>query len=52
VTTEQCKRHGFDLSRTEDGRIVLRCSQCEACFINGVPCHETGCPNRKKERPI
>jgi len=23
----------------------IRCSQCEACSINGVPCHERGCPN-------
>jgi hypothetical protein len=22
-----------------------RCDQCEALFINGVYCHETGCPN-------
>lgn len=21
------------------------CSQCEAISINGMPCHETGCPN-------
>jgi hypothetical protein len=23
----------------------IRCDQCEACMINGVFCHETGCPN-------
>ena len=23
----------------------IRCSQCDALVINGVPCHETGCPN-------
>jgi len=22
------------------------CSQCEALVINGVPCHEHGCPNK------
>ena len=21
------------------------CSQCEAMMINGIYCHETGCPN-------
>jgi len=21
------------------------CNQCELLVINGVPCHETGCPN-------
>ena len=24
------------------------CNQCEAAMINGVFCHETGCPNSKK----
>jgi translation initiation factor 2 beta subunit (eIF-2beta)/eIF-5 len=23
----------------------MRCDQCEALMINGVFCHETGCPN-------
>lgn len=27
----------------------IRCSQCEAAVINGVPCHETGCPSRPHE---
>lgn len=26
------------------------CDQCEAAMINGVFCHETGCPNARKER--
>lgn len=25
----------------------FRCNQCEAAMINGVFCHETGCPNTK-----
>lgn len=33
---------GFD--RGERG-----CSQCEALAINGVACHETGCPNTTHE---
>lgn len=37
---------GFDRSEhipfTRQYRI--RCSSCEALVINGVPCHETGCP--------
>jgi len=24
---------------------MMRCNQCEAMMINGVFCHETGCPN-------
>ena len=38
---------GFDRSHAvpfEHGARV-RCSQCEALCINGVPCHERGCPN-------
>jgi len=25
----------------------MRCDQCEALMINGVFCHETGCPNTR-----
>ena len=27
----------------------VRCSQCQALVINGLPCHETGCPNQRRE---
>lgn len=34
--------HGYDL----DGNPVsISCPYCEMLSINGVPCHETGCPN-------
>jgi hypothetical protein len=26
----------------------MHCDQCEAARINGIFCHETGCPNQKK----
>ena len=26
----------------------LHCDQCEMLSINGIPCHEIGCPNAKK----
>lgn len=26
----------------------MRCNQCDSAYINGVFCHETGCPNSKK----
>ena len=47
------KEHGYyhggivyleDETETEDNR----CDQCEASMINGVYCHETGCPNTLK----
>ena len=28
---------------------VVRCDSCEACCINGVPTHETGCPRQTYE---
>ena len=40
---------GFDLSRAvpfERG-VRVRCSQCEALCINGIPTHERGCPNAR-----
>ena len=27
---------------------TIHCDQCEALMINGVFCHETGCPNARK----
>jgi hypothetical protein len=43
---------GFDRSYQRDddpGRYKVRCSQCEALVIQGVPTHEGGCPNRTRE---
>jgi hypothetical protein len=46
----QCRNLGFDrTTRSEDG-VCPRCSQCEVLVIQGVPCHETGCPNARKSR--
>ena len=27
-----------------------KCDQCDALYINGVFCHETGCPNSKLKK--
>lgn len=27
---------------------MKNCDQCQAAMINGVFCHETGCPNERK----
>lgn len=43
-------RLGFDASYVVDAeRIKVKCSQCQAVAINGMPCHETGCPNELHE---
>lgn len=26
----------------------MRCNQCDSLYINGIFCHETGCPNANK----
>ena len=41
------RNRGFDKSRVSEESDGARvgCSQCEALVINGVACHETGCPN-------
>lgn len=44
------KQRGFDQSRFDrsSSHYVVKCSQCRASVINGVACHETGCPNHKR----
>ena len=27
----------------------IMCTQCEVLYINGIKCHETGCPEAYKE---
>lgn len=42
---------GFDMSTwcLTDKAHRVRCSQCAALVINGIPTHEHGCPNRTHE---
>jgi len=51
ITLASLRARGFDLSEhipfTRQYRV--RCSQCEACVINGIACHEHGCPNATHE---
>ena len=47
------KARGFDKchkSTETFGATVVGCSQCQALVINGVACHESGCPNENKGR--
>jgi hypothetical protein len=44
----QLQALGFDDSEPVHPRgYVVRCSQCNALCINGLPTHEHGCPNFK-----
>ena len=42
---KRLKALGFDLSTKHR----IKCSQCEALYINGTPCHEQGCVNETYE---
>lgn len=46
MNLQTLRARGFDRSaRLGKHRLHVGCSQCDALAINGVPCHETGCPN-------
>lgn len=42
---------GFDASKVIpfERRWRVKCSQCETLVVNGVPTHETGCPNTPRD---
>jgi len=39
---------GFDKSTYSEVTKTwhVQCSQCDSMVVNGVPCHEHGCPNK------
>lgn len=40
------RNRGFDnVTNADNGNLRVRCSQCQVMVINGLACHETGCPN-------
>ncbi len=44
------KRRGFDRTKSyKAGFVRPVCSQCQALVIQGMACHETGCPNAKRK---
>ena len=48
---QRLRSQGFDDSYYDRsaGNWVLGCSQCVAVAINGLACHEHGCPNVRDE---
>ena len=50
MSIAEIKRQGFDQSSQEGATVHVRCSQCAALVINGVPTHEHGCPNSRRHR--
>lgn len=49
MTTAELEARGFDACVQGEGYLRIGCTQCDALVIQGVPCHETGCPNATKE---
>lgn len=51
-TGDRLRKAGFDKTRfnRSSGTYTVRCSQCEAMVINGVACHEKGCPNQRNKK--
>lgn len=46
---KKLRAQGFDLSKYEGAsRWLVACSQCEAACIDGIACHEHGCPNGRR----
>ncbi len=42
------RRAGFDASKSyRSGTVRPMCTKCAALVIDGVACHETGCPNNR-----
>lgn len=55
IQAEKLRKRGFDESyvHTDEDKnksVRVKCSQCAALVLNGVACHERGCPNNKKSR--
>jgi len=51
MNLNKLKELGFDQSKhiPFTKQYHVSCSQCEALCINGMPTHETGCPNQRRE---
>jgi hypothetical protein len=48
------KELGFDQSKhiPFTKQYHVSCSQCEALCIFGMPTHETGCPNQRRDKEV
>ena len=52
IRTKALKKLGFDRSYTIPSQNSSRvtCSKCNASVINGIACHELGCPNWSRRK--
>lgn len=51
MNLQRLRQLGFDRSHhiPFTKHYSVKCSQCEALVVNGVPTHERSCPNATKE---
>lgn len=47
---DEAHARGFEGSYLTANGITVVCRQCEALVINGIACHETGCPQAQHGR--
>lgn len=40
------KTRGFTVGKKVNRTRRMSCDQCQVMVINGIPCHEHGCPNQ------
>ena len=45
----ELEARGFDRSKASGAAVRVGCSLCQAACINGIACHERGCPNQSHE---
>jgi hypothetical protein len=43
---DRVERDGFTFTDCGNGYLKVSCTGCQACVLQGVPCHETGCRNQ------
>jgi hypothetical protein len=47
-TCTECEHDFLVDIETVEYKVRLSCDRCQMLSINGIACHETGCPNQKK----
>lgn len=50
--TAELTERGFSPVIGYNGEIRIRCADCNPSLINGIACHEQGCPNMKRHLSI
>lgn len=50
IRAASLRKAGFNASvDRQSGYVRFSCDSCQAMAINGIACHEKGCPNEKRD---